>query len=219
MNIKYILTLLGGIAIGAAAGVLGGKKYFENKYQKRYEDDVERLEQYYKMSDEYRRIPHDEESSVQKKLTTEERAEVKKEVKEQLTDQHNVNYSAMYQNLKDLAESEHPRDDEDENYVDEMAMFEQHQQDLSEHKEPRIISEEAWSDLPANIDKAVLYYYMYDETLCDENDQPIEDPERLIGDALDRYGFCDSDEKVIFVMNYELSTCYEIQKFETSSYY
>lgn len=94
--------------------------------------------------------------------------------------------------------------------------FDNHQR--NKNKSPKIISAEAYGELPAHIDKKVLYLYTYDETVVDEDndDEPLTEPERLIGDALTKYDFIDNDERIIFVMNYALDTCYEIQKIDAS---
>lgn len=94
--------------------------------------------------------------------------------------------------------------------------FDDHQR--NKNKPPKIISAEVYGELPAHIDKKVLYLYAYDETVVDEDndDEPLTEPERLIGDALTKYDFIDNDERIIFVMNYALDTCYEIQKIDAS---
>lgn len=92
--------------------------------------------------------------------------------------------------------------------------FEEHQK--NKNRPPKIISDEAYGELPAHIDKEVLYFFAQDEMLTDDNEEPIEEPERLVGDALTKYGFNESDEMIIFVMNYNLDTCYEIQKLDSS---
>lgn len=92
--------------------------------------------------------------------------------------------------------------------------FEDHQK--NKNRPPKIISDEAYGELPAHIDKEVLYFFAQDEMLTDDNEEPVEEPERLVGDALTKYGFNESDEMIIFVMNYNLDTCYEIQKLDSS---
>lgn len=103
---------------------------------------------------------------------------------------------------------------EENGYAQNEEAFEDHQK--NKDKAPKIISAEAYSNLPAYIDQEILYFYSYDEILCDENEEPIDEPERLVGDALTKYGFIDNDERIIFVMNYAIDTCYEIQKIDQS---
>lgn len=135
----------------------------------------------------------------------------------------------------ELAEQEHPEDDEpeiDESYADPREQ--EHEGDISttlpesskeadvdeffkEHqkkkgRKPRIISVEEAANLPEYIESQTLFYYATNEVMTDEDEEVIEDPERLIGDALTKYGFADNDEERIFVMNYQLDTCYEIAK-------
>lgn len=82
----------------------------------------------------------------------------------------------------------------------------------NKNRSPKIISEETYSNLPAYIDKDVLYFYTYDEVLVSDENEIIEEPNYLIGDVLTKYNFIENDERIIFVMNYALDTCYEIQK-------
>jgi len=81
-----------------------------------------------------------------------------------------------------------------------------------ENRTPKIITTDEVDALPAYVDQQVLYYYTYDYQFVDDEDNEINDPERLIGSALDDYGFYDRDDRIIFVMNYSLDTCYEVQK-------
>lgn len=107
-----------------------------------------------------------------------------------------------------LSKKEMIEDDEEER------IFEEHQQ--YKGKPPKIISADAYSNLDQSIDQNVMYFYSHDEVLVDEDENVIEDPERFLGNCLTKYGFIDSDERIIFVMNYELRTCYEVQKIEGS---
>lgn len=97
---------------------------------------------------------------------------------------------------------------------EEEQMFNDYQK--KKGRRPRIISSEKYSSLPGNIEQAVMYYYTNDDTLADENEEVIDDPETFVGDCLTKYGFADNDETIIFVMNYNLATCYEIQKVEAA---
>lgn len=93
---------------------------------------------------------------------------------------------------------------------EEEEIFEKHQK--NKNRPPKIISAETFSELNPSIETEVLYFYADDKILCDENEEPIEDPEHIIGDCLDKYNFRNNDERIIFVMNYATDTAYEIQK-------
>ena len=53
---------------------------------------------------------------------------------------------------------------------------------------------------------------MYNDALTTEDDDLIEVPYDLVGDCLNKYGFTDNDEMVIYVQNFALTTVYEVQK-------
>lgn len=241
MNMKNILLFVGGLVVGGAAGVLGTRKYFQDKYQKRYEDDHAALEEYYHRTDEYARGDREDEeeefeddginspevdSRPGGRMSEEERAEIKKKLNKNW--EGTTNYAGMYREKNGytegkLAEAQHPLDqgepgeeDPDDVVTPEEEAFDDHQK--NKNRPPKIISAEAYGELPAHVDKKVLYLYAYDETVVDEDneDEPIYEPERLIGDALTKYDFIDNDERIIFVMNYAQDTCYEIQKVDAS---
>lgn len=280
MNIKNILLFIGGLAVGGAAGVLGTRKYFQDKYQRRYEDDHAALEEYYHRTDEYARGEHEnrdccalcyyydkgqnlctihntnvkspytddclnflkkeeeefEDDGINSnevdsrpggRMSDEERDEIKKKLNKNW--EGTTNYAGMYRvkngyTEEKLAEGQHPldqgedgeEDPEDEVLTPEEEAFDDYQQ--NKNRPPKIISAEDYEELPAYVEKNVLYLYAYDEMLVDgdNEDEPIDEPERLIGDALTKYDFVDSDERLIFVMNYALNTCYEIQKVDAS---
>ena len=276
MNTKMIFTFVSGVIIGGAAGVFGSMKYFQNKYQKRYEEDHAALEEYYHRRDEYTREDHEDEEEFEPgtnpstetnsrpggRMSAEERAAVKEKLNRNW--EGTTNYAGMYR-MKDgytdnkLAEAEHPLDQGEEGeaapeeteicinckhcnargyceLIDEHVgaddtcsdfkninettpeeeAFDEHQK--NKNKPPKIISAEAYGELPAYIDKKVLYLYSHDEVVVDEDneDDPIDEPERLIVDALTKYDFIDNDERIIFVMNYAQDTCYEVQKVEAA---
>lgn len=241
MNIKNILLFVGGLAVGGAVGVLGTRKYFQDKYQKQYENDHAALEEYYHRADEYTRTDHEDEEEFEDdginssevdsrpggRMSDEERSEIKKKLNKNW--EGTTNYAGMYREKNGytegkLAEAQHPldqgepgeEDPEDEMITPEEEAFDNHQK--NKDKSPKIITAEAYEDLPAYVEKKVLYFYSYDEILVDEDneEEPIDEPERLIGDGLVKYNFIDNDERIIFVMNYSQDTCYEIQKVDAS---
>lgn len=233
MNTKSIMIFFGGMVSGAAAGVLAVRTY----YKKKYEKDHAALEEYYRGVDKYARQDHDEdeddginstETRPGGRMTPEERKEIKEKLNRNW--EGTTNYAGMYREKNGytegkLAEAQRPLDqgepgeedpEDEELSTPEEDAFDDHQK--NKNRSPKIISADVYSELPAHIDKKVLYLYAYDETVVDEDndDEPIEDYERLIGDALTKYGFIDNDERIIFVMNYSLDTCYEVQKVDAS---
>lgn len=259
MEAKKILIFIGGFITGGAAGVFGSKKYFETKYQKKYEKDHDDLEEYYHRTDEYTRNkinevcatcdyfdkstgvcqrsgdiisnpktddcmhyeaeyeddgvnPTETDSVPGGRMSQEERKEVKEKLNRNW--QETTNYAAMYKGAtpKDQNDEEEPEGEEP--ITPEEAAFEEHQK--NRNRAPKIISEDAFVGLPDSIEKDVLYFYTEDEVLTDDNEEPFEVPEAVIGDALTKFNFIESDELIIFVMNYATDTAYEIQKIDGS---
>lgn len=230
MNLKDILLFIGGIAIGGTVGILGTKKYFQDKYRKYYEEDREVLNKYYRKVETYKdelsdnekkdEEPKEEVSRPGGRMNPEERELIKKKLQENY--EKTTNYAAMYKGKRseinpvdDPAELERPLDDEEETTTTpEEEAFDEHQKNMD--KPTEIISAEEYGSLPAYIEQQALYFYAYDEVLTDEEDQMIDEPEILVGDVLTQSDFIDNDERVIFVMNYSTDTCYEIQKVDAS---
>ncbi len=216
---KNLLFLLAGGVIGFFAG----RCYYAKKYKDIADKQISEMEEYYKRVDEYARKPDESEKDDQNEsrengiLPKDKRDAMRKDLFNNASRSDSVNYKGMYKNKKEVdpAELEHPEDDQnDEEDNPEKEAFEEHRKNMN--KPPRIISAEHASNLPMYIESECLFFYTYDEILCDENEDPIDEPERLIGDSLTKYGFADSNEKTIYVLNYAMDTCYEIQKLDES---
>lgn len=244
MNTKSIMIFFGGMVSGAAAGVLAVRTYYKKKYEKDHaalEEYYRGVDKYARQDHD----EEEEDDGINSpetrpggRMSPEERREIKEKLNRNW--EGTTNYAGMYR-VKDghteqkLAEAQHPLDPEEgyctesEEHVNdddscsdfkervetpEEEAFEDHQK--NKNRLPKIISAEAYGELPAHIDKEVLYFFAQDEMLTDDNEEPVEEPERLVGDSLTKYGFNESDEMIIFVMNYNLDTCYEIQKLDSS---
>ena len=79
-------------------------------------------------------------------------------------------------------------------------------------RKPKIISAESFENEMRHFDKQQLYYYVGDETLATEEEEIIRNVDQVVGDALDKYGFRENDESIIYVRNLDFSTDYEIEK-------
>lgn len=210
---KYLI-FGSGFVIGVLTGVVGVAFYNKKKNLKKEND----MNQYEEEISRYARQPHEPHEGEDETVNHEERIEqLREERVERInsTPHEPVNYSAMY--LAPSLETEHPKDQgeigEEEETTSDFDPLDAHNfHQKNKEKPPRLISSEEAGDLPPFVEHEVLFFYSYDEVLVDENDEEIENPEMLTGDCLDKYGFVDNEEKIIFVLNYELTTCYEIQK-------
>ena len=210
------IIFVAGLIVGAGSGVLATWQYFKQKYEAQAQEEIQDALDYIRETQPY---------GYKGESIMEDDAEINPtdsnldEIKEKLlkNEAQTTNYASMYKNknevdpvqakfkeAEDLAEVE-----TDEETPEEQANRE-HQE--NRNKPPQIISVEEYENLPAYITHETLYYYHYDEIVTDDNDNEIPDPETYIGDALDKYGFRESDEAIIFVMNYATDTAYEIQR-------
>lgn len=206
---SLIMFLLGGV-VGAAVGAYGMKLYLQDKEHARADEEIEEMRKYYENLMDDVVTSKDEEENVPEPQHFKKGLPDEEESRESSTQK--VNYQGFY---LDPAETEYPEEDqypdeEGDDFVEDMISF----HERNKGRDPRIISVEAAGDLPANIDHQILYYYKYDETITDEAGLPIEDYERLIGGCLYKYDFVDNDERILFVLNYDLDTLYEIEKLD-----
>lgn len=233
MNFKMIASFGVGLVIGAIGGVFVSRKLYSRKIEELmdalYEDDDVNCD-----NSENNNNNNNNEDGGEENVNDEKSNDSKKGVENntvgngsghdnvdlnKIRDRVNrnweqtSNYASMYSNPE-------PEDvDHDENYssealtreeIEEEETFDDYQNNKG--RKPKIISLEDFSSFPPSVDTAVLYYYRYDDILVDENDEVIDEPERLIGDSLIKYGWDESDEVLMFVMNYDLNTAYEIHK-------
>lgn len=216
---KTIIAFVSGLVIGGCAGYFIRKKFVEKK---EIEAENEQLSNdgFDRITKEAGYVSDQNEEDivvpVGGRMSDEERKELKEQIKN--NQKKTTDYAAMYKHGDTETKNQTEEEDVDEEIpkeedtIEETA-FEEHQR--TKHKQPKIISAEAYANLDARFDKEVLYYYTFDDVLAEENGEAVEDPGLLIGDSLTKYGFADSDEEqLIFVMNYATDTCYEIQKID-----
>lgn len=223
---KNVLFLLLGIATGSGAAFCITKKIYKKKYSDFAEKQIQQMEEYYGVTDNYRREVNvlddfDDEEVNPVTNTGRESGSMKKEdrdsVREFIKTNRDVKKTDYRHIYPDPADLESPPEDKEEEEIPMNAAIEEHESNLG--RLPRIISAEDASELPDYIDQETLLYYMYDDTLCNEDGEVFDRPEDVLGDCLLKYGFIDNvnDETRIFVMNYDLDTCYCVQK-EFKSY-
>lgn len=196
---KKLLYFGAGLIVGAVAGVFAGKFYFKTKYEEIAEDEIAEMEEYYRQSDEYARKSRDiKEDDSPSSEDFDEKPKTRRRKKEKHT---NVDYTAYYDT-----------EDHKEEIEEAIKRNEELEEIRRSGKPPKIISKTAVGDLPAEYDEECLLFYALDQTLTDEDDNLIDDPNILIGDSLTRYNFTDSDEEEIWVVNTSLEKVYQIVK-------
>lgn len=213
--IKNILIFVSGLIVGGITTYSAMRLVLEDKYHKFADDEIEEMRKYYEGLLEDQICDRDDDETPPEPIHFErfmtKPEELAEEAKEHLDNALKTSGTVDYKSFYDPAESESPEEDSDDIEV-EMETFHR----LHKGKSPKIISMEAAGNLPAGIDHQILYFYTLDDEVADEENNAIIDYERLIGNSLDEYDFRESEETIIFVLNYELDVCFEIQKVEDS---
>lgn len=233
--IKELVIFAAGAAIGAGVTVLIMRKKYDEKYNKLLKDAIDsdadfRLREADKKLAEAKAIQSGYiQSSGDEKPAEKEDKKVQKvkalDPTKHVSDKNSsgenkigkpnyIDYTSYYEAK---ASSEYPRDEY--NAAEQSALYEGERANEEAHsgKKPRIVSRGEY-DSPEfeHHDRTTLYYYTEDDVLATEEDEVIEDPSTLIGDALDKFGFRNNGEEVIYVRNYGLQTDFEVEKRDTS---
>lgn len=207
---KSLLSFLGGVVVGAAGGIA----VYNYTLRKRLDTYYAQLEN--QMMDEFEHMEAQFMEDMAKVYAPEdyEEEEPPKPVEGNINlhqDTSNAEYVRYHEMYTQKGQMEEPDDEEmSESEQADFEAFENHRQNNG--RQPKIITNEKFSNLDSHIDKQVLIYHALNDCLCDENDQPIDNPEYFVGACLDQYAFRTSEETLIFVMNYRLDTAYEVQK-------
>lgn len=189
--------------LGSVIGFVGG--YFVGKIRTERQNELlkERLDEYYDISEGYCR------STIKEKESTENSETIKNEDlsfqngnKKEKKNHEYTDYSSMYHTEKKSSTNETKTDAE--------LAVEDHEKNRD--KEPKIIQSSDLEGVPRYVDRQTLYYYIYDHTLTDEDDNIIDDPETLLGTTLEDSEFMDNEDEVLCVRNFQTDCVYIVQK-------
>lgn len=206
-----ILFGIGGLVLGILGGVFGAKKYYENKYNSLYEENLELMKSRYSdFSDQIEEDPVPEDGEyphITAEMTPEEKAERKKQIRENSRKGNGpveklVDYTKFYEKNKASAET-------DPNVWHKM----------HENDPPSIISDSQESEYPEFIERRRVTFYHYDDTLLDEDEDTVinfTETEFLFGSCLDDF-YDGTDEKII-VLSPQVDCIYTVTR-EMASYY
>lgn len=223
------IIFIGGLTAGLISGVVCTMEYFKKKYEKIANDRISDIEEFYRLRSKYVKQSEDvvtvrdqrresrDESFRDTRSTTREDGVLSREERDNIRQKLLDNYartSTNAVNYRDISMRGFTGSEDEDSNVPVMTPEEIADSDHMENKNkpPRIISIDEYTNLDPSIDTQTLYFYHYDMVIADDNDEEIVDYQSLIGDALTKYDFANSDEDVIFVMNYRLGTAYEIER-------
>lgn len=209
---KASVSFVAGLAVGAVGGIVAGAAYMKAKIEETIEERVD--DEVRKFVDDY--FKNDDEDDESYEPDPEDMVE--SEVDDPTTAYNSLHaFSERNTHKPDPTKifrdplAEHPEEPDEETDILEENPIRQEPKEDESMKEPRLISEDKF-DEDDSYEKETLYYYDDDDVLTDEEEHEVDNELYLVGDALDKYDFRNSDERVIHVRNYELKTDYEVVK-------
>ena len=183
-NNKVIFAFVAGAVVGAVASC----KYFQTKYEKRYQRERDSLVEYFG--------GNKPEDIVTVKESEEHRIAVEKPVKPQVTARDIADYEARIKNS---------------GYVDytEFSRKEKHKEEVT-YKKPYVIPPEELGGTEGDDDYNIYSFTYYaDGVLADDADMRVEDIENVVGldfaDHFDEY-----EDDAVHIRNERLRCDYEI---------
>lgn len=203
------LTFLGGSILGYFVGRKTSKDY----YQQLADEEIESVKEYYEKtrtknperSGKYP-LKEDEESEfrtinnplVRSSLENNPSERAKRNYRLYSTGKNENKTDNSITNVFDISE-EIQEEEEDDVTVEEM--------EISSETTPYVITDEEYNNEYDDYDKISLYYYMLDDTLCEENEEIVDDIENTVGyDSLNLL----TTQTTAWVRNERLKADYEI---------
>ena len=183
INNKTFLAFSAGLAVG-----IGGTYfYLKQKYEKKLSEQIQEVRKHYQEKQEQSK-PKDEKN--------EKFANRFEEAEERGKDR--IAYESIAKRYQgsdeqrpvDPAEQESPPEDEPE-------------------EEIFTVTEEEMETYD-NFEDIDLTYYAEDDILCDDQEQVIEDPEAIIGDALTKFGVKSGYPDTVYVINERVRAIFEV---------
>jgi hypothetical protein len=106
---------------------------------------------------------------------------------------------------------------EEETLAPDEAAFENYEEIEEEKKDPSIISSTEYLNGDMGYEKVVLYYYAGDDVVTDEDNNPVNRPEQLLGDdALVSFGELSDNPKMVYVRNNGKKADYHVIRLDTT---
>lgn len=178
---------------GLAVGIGGTYFYLKRKYEEKLSEKFQEARKHYKEK---------QEQSKSKEEKNENFATRFEEAEEREKDR--IAYDSIVKRYRgsdeqcpvDPAEQESPSEDEPE-------------------EEIFTVTEEEMETYD-NFEDIDLTYYAEDDILCDDQEQVIEDPEAIIGDALTKFGVKSGYPDTVYVINKRVRAIFEVLMVEGS---
>lgn len=185
---------------GLAVGVGGTYFYLKQKYEEKLSDQIQEIRKHYREKQE-------------KPETIEEAAENWKKGM--------ANFANRFEDAEERGKNRIAYESIAKRYQgsDEQRPVDPAEQESPPEDEPEeeifTVTEEEMETYD-NFEDISLTYYAEDDILCDDQEQVIEDPEAIIGDALTKFGVKSGYPDTVYVINKRVRAIFEILMVEGS---
>lgn len=214
---KKLMIFAGGAGIGGLIGFLATKSVYDKvnerdilDCQAYYQEKIDKLEADLKES---------KANETMAKLQIEPEKPGRKVEKDKKKETERVepgktrDYGSYFGKIEDEEygpEDDSPEDDDEDSVEADFRAGERSNREMKSQNIRMIRAEEFGDD--CRFEPKTLFYYAGDDVLATEEDEEISDISRVVGNALDKFGFRNNAERVIYVRNPDFGTDYEIRK-------
>lgn len=178
---------------GLAVGVGGTYFYLKQKYEEKLSEQIQEVRKHYQKKQEQSKSKEEKDEKFTNRFEEAEKREKDRIAYESITKRY---HGSVEQRPVDPAEQESPPEDEPE-------------------EEIFTVTEEEMETYD-NFEDIDLTYYAEDDILCDDQEQVIEDPEAIIGDALTKFGAKSGYPDTVYVINKRVRAIFEVLMVEGS---
>lgn len=209
---KYIIGI-GSFIIGAVVGAIGTRTFLKTKYEALVEEEIASVKEVFSMKvaanvREVNAVLNEAKTTAEPKTTKiSEKVVPIANPYEVAKQKYNLIRTAEVENTDSDSDDEEEPDDEE---IRDAAGFTESELQAMERPtraDPYIISEQQYVNECPQYDKDTLYYYLIDSSLCDENEDLVDDIAKNVGDALSHFN---NHCTTVWVRNESRSIDYEI---------
>lgn len=223
------ITAVAAFAIGATVGFFAAKKFFEEKYAQLAQEEIDSVKEIFgrdfkekeKLIAKAKDIADNTPFGITTaKLSSDEgtnpngvmaRSSLNIQSKSEAAKQnYNLSPSKKTEAADEPPEDEESEEDDEDGPEGYPVKDDETERDLEDvdRTEPYLISDREYSEEFPEHDKISLYYYTFDDVLCNENEEPMDDLDSTVGqDAMSELA---NGAMTVWVRNEPLSIDYEI---------
>ena len=209
MSVKNVLIF----TVGAGIGVGGTWKYFKEKYSEYAEEEIESVKTTFKnknkdaVKEKLNNYADDVIDGLKSKTDTKTKPKQGKRINK---DPERA-AKTVRKNYNEIIHTYNPE-------VNDLVPFRNEEElNIKDPEEPYIITSKRFVDEHSDFDKITLNYYSVDDVLIDEDGNPIDMVEEVIGsEALVSFGTSGPETDLVYVRNEKYLIDYEVIRNEKS---